>query len=111
VETREKQVEYYFMANGRVPFREWYESLRDRGAQLRIDARLAHVRAGNSGKCRTVGEGVTELILDFGPGYRIYYGQVGNAIVILLCGGDKSTQQEDIATAHEYWVDYRRRDA
>lgn len=79
--------------------------------KLRLDARLVHVRAGNLGVHRTVGEGVTELILDFGPGYRIYFGQVGSTLIVLLCGGDKSTQHKDIMTAHEYWVDYRRRDA
>ena len=111
METHERSVEYYLTADEKVPFLEWFNSLKDRKTKLRIDARLAHVRAGNLGKCRTVGEGVTELILDFGPGYRIYCGQVGNTLVVLLCGGDKSTQQKDIETAHTYWVEYRRRDA
>lgn len=111
METNERRVEYYLTADGKVPFLQWFESIGDRTAMLRIDARLAHVRAGNLGKHRTVGEGVTELILDFGPGYRIYFGQVGTTMVVLLCGGDKSSQQRDIETAHEYWVDYRRRDA
>ena len=111
METTERRLEYYFTADGRVPYREWFDSLKERKTKQRIDARLAHVRAGNLGVHRTVGEGVTELILDFGPGYRLYFGQVGATIVVLLCGGDKSTQHKDIETAHTYWVDYRRRHA
>ena len=111
MEANERQVEYYLTADGKAPFVEWFESLRDRVTKLSIDARLAHVRFGTLGKCRTVGEGAIELILDFGPGYRIYCGQVGTTLIVLLCGGDKSSQQKDIATAHEYGVEYRRRDA
>lgn len=111
MEANERQIEYYHTADETVPFLEWFDALKDRKTKLRIDARLAHVRAGNLGVHRTVGEGVTELILDFGPGYRMYFGQVGSTLIVLLCGGDKSTQHKDIMTAHEYWVDYRRRDA
>ena len=76
-----KQIEYYQAADGRVPYLEWFDSLRDLKTQQRIDARLAHVRAGNLGVCRSVGKGVTELKLDFGPGYRIYIGQKGTELV------------------------------
>jgi putative addiction module killer protein len=110
VETIEKQLDYYRAADGRVPYRDWFDALRDLKTQQRIDARLAHVRAGNLGAHRSVGEGVTELKLDFGPGYRIYIGQKGIQLVLLLCGGDKSTQQRDIAAAQSYWADYRKRD-
>src|SRR5690349_7614826 len=98
MQATEKLLDYYQAADGRVPYREWFEALRDRKTQQRIDARLAHVRAGNLGAHRSVGGGVTELKLDFGPGYRIYIGQKGTAWVLLLCGGEKRTQQRDIAT-------------
>lgn len=71
--------------------------------------RLDRVRLGNLGQYRSAGEGVFELKIDFGPGYRVYFGQEGNTVVILLCGGDKKTQDKDIKSAREYWADYRRR--
>ena len=108
LETEEKQLDYYRTADAEAPFLEWFESLRDIKTKQRIDARLVHVRAGNLGDHRTVGEGVIELRLNFGPGYRIYIGQKETELVLLLCGGDKSTQQSDITTARSYWADYRK---
>ena len=64
---------------------------------------------GNFGDTRSVGEGVQELRIPFGPGYRVYFGREADAIVILLCGGDKSTQTRDIERAHDYWRDHRSR--
>jgi len=75
----------------------------------RIRVRLNRVRLGNLGDCKAVGEGVMEFRLDFGPGYRVYFGQAGDILVILLCGGDKRTQSRDIATAKQYWQSYKRR--
>ena len=109
METTERQIEYYQAADGHIPYLEWFDTLRDRKTQQRVDARLAHVRVGNLGSHRSVGEGVTELKLDFGPGYRLYIGQRGAELVLLLCGGDKSTQQKDIDTARSYWAEYRKR--
>jgi putative addiction module killer protein len=111
LDTHEKVVEYYQTADDRVPFREWLASLKDRGARARIRTRIDRLILGNLGHCAPVGHGVLELKIDYGPGYRVYFGQVGSTIVVLLCGGDKSTQHKDIATAHDYWEDYRRRDA
>lgn len=65
---------------------------------------------GNFGDCKPIGEEVFELRVDFGPGYRVYFGQVGPEVVLLLCGGDKSSQGRDIRKAQEYWADYRSRD-
>lgn len=95
--------------DGRVPFREWLSDLRDVGAQARIRVRLNRVRLGNLGDAKSVGGGVSELRVDHGPGYRVYFARSGNTIVLLLCGGDKSTQQRDIGTAWAYWLDYQRR--
>jgi putative addiction module killer protein len=71
-----------------------------------VRARLNRVRLGNFGGCKSVGRGVEELRIDYGPGYRIYYGRQGPLVVVLLCGGDKSTQARDILTAQKYWKDY-----
>lgn len=79
--------------------------------RAQIEIRLRRVLAGNFGDCKPVGEGVSELRVDVGTGYRIYYGRHGQALVILLCGGDKSSQQADIKRAKEYWSDWKRRNA
>ena len=78
-------------------------------ARAKIRVRLDRMSLGNYGDCHGVGEGVKELRIDFGPGYRVYFGQEGGTIVLLLCGGDKSTQAKDIETARRYWNEYRRR--
>ncbi len=82
-------------------FKEWLLSLRDAKAKARIAARIARAENGNLGDSKPVGEGVSEMRIDYGPGYRVYYRQRGNVLVILLCGGDKSTQRSDIRRAHE----------
>ncbi len=109
MEANARKIEYYETASGESPFRKWFEALRDSKAQARIDARLARVQLGNFGEHETVGEGVVELKIDYGPGYRVYFGQVGASLVILLCGGDKGTQTKDIKTARKHWANYRRR--
>ena len=78
-------------------------------AREKIRVRLDRMSLGNYGDCHGVGEGVKELRIDFSPGYRVYFGQEGGTIVLLLCGGDKSTQAKDIETARRYWNEYRRR--
>ena len=109
MDTTPKEAYLYQVESGRCPFEEWLDSLRDRKGRAKIRVKIARVRAGNLGNCRPVGQGVLELKIDFGPGYRIYLGQVGQTIIILLCGGDKATQAEDIKAAHDYWADYGRR--
>jgi putative addiction module killer protein len=96
------------MEDGREPFSEWINALRDIKGRARIRVRLDRVSLGNLGDCCGVGEGVQELRIDYGPGYRVYWAQEGAMIVLLLCGGDKSTQAKDIETAKRYWSDYRR---
>ncbi|MCZ7575511.1 MAG: type II toxin-antitoxin system RelE/ParE family toxin [Ardenticatenaceae bacterium] len=78
---------------------DWFARLRDRQARARIDVRLRRLSLGNPGDVRPVGEGVSELRIDCGPGYQVYFVQRGSALVILLAGGDKHTQDQDIRTA------------
>jgi putative addiction module killer protein len=81
-------------------FARWFESLRDSRARTRIQARIRRLSLGNFGDTKSVGEGVSELRIDYGPSYRVYFIQRGDVLVVLLAGGDKRTQDRDIATAH-----------
>ena len=107
METHERELVEYEAPDGRIPFREWLSGLRDRKTQARIDARLLRLRLGNFGDAKAVGAGVHELRLDFGPGYRVYFALDGARIVVLLIGGDKSTQQGDIKQATAFWLSYQ----
>lgn len=99
----------YRRENGEEPFTEWLAAMRDIAAQARIRVRLLRVAAGNLGDCQPVGDGVSELRIHLGPGYRVYFGRHGSAIVILLCGGDKGSQAADIKRAKTYWTEWRLR--
>jgi len=92
---------------GREPFTEWLTALRDKQGRKRIESRLLRLEQGNYGDCEPVGEGVFELRMFFGPGYRVYFGEDAENIVVLLCGGDKNTQDHDIEAAKAYWKEYR----
>lgn len=109
MESRQREIRFYCRENGKVPFRVWVESLKDIRGRAIIETKIDRVEAGNLGVFNYVGDGICELKINFGPGYRIYFGQEGMNVVILLCGGDKSTQQRDVWTAKEYWADYNRR--
>ena len=80
-------------------FAKWIDGLRDLRARARVLARIERLAAGNAGNVKPVGEGVSELIIDYGPGYRVYFWKRGRSLVILLAGGDKRTQSRDISTA------------
>ncbi len=108
MEAQPREIQNYLTADGRSPFEEWLDSLRDTRAIDKIEKRLKRVASGNLGDYAGVGEGVYELRIDYGSGYRVYFGQIGLIIVLLLCGGDKSTQKQDILRAKEYWRDYER---
>ncbi len=103
---KKRILEIYQGPDGKEPFIEWLESIKDRKTRSRIITRLDRLEVGNPGDHRHVGEGVFELRLQFGSGYRIYYGEDGPVIVILLLGGDKSTQSRDIKKAISFWKSY-----
>jgi putative addiction module killer protein len=101
-----KQLIIFADEAGREPFTEWLTALRDKQGRKRIESRLLRLQEGNHGDCEPVGEGVFELRMFFGPGYRVYFGEDAENIVVLLCGGDKNTQDRDIKAAKAYWKEY-----
>jgi putative addiction module killer protein len=88
-------------------FEAWFSGLRDPQAQARINARIRRLSPGNPGDVKAVGSGVSELRIDYGPGYRVYYAQRGKALVLISCGGDKRTQDVDIKRAIEIARDWK----
>lgn len=104
-----KELIIHATSDGRCPFDEWVSTLRDRETLARIEKRLIRLRGGNPGDYKSVGEGVYELRIDYGPGFRLYCALAGQRLILLLCGGDKSTQMSDIENAQRYWRDYQER--
>jgi putative addiction module killer protein len=104
-----REILHYQTANGKDLFAQWFDGLLDLKTINRIEARLDRLKTGHWGDVKLVATGVWELRLHFGPGHRVYFGLDGQALVILLCGGDKSTQECDIKIARECWMDYLRR--
>ncbi len=103
---KEKQTIFYQDNTGKEPCIEWIESFRDPKTQRRILQRLARIQSGNYGDYKSLKNGVFELRLAFDSGYRVYFGEDGDTIVVLLCDGDKSTQEKDIERAKVYWKEY-----
>jgi putative addiction module killer protein len=103
---KSKQLIVYQAENGKEPFTEWFGDL-DSKIRVRIRNRLDHVEQGHYGDYKSVGKSVYELRFFFGPGYRVYFAEDGDKIVLLLSGGDKSGQSKDIAKAQEYWKNYQ----
>lgn len=101
-----KTLMVYQDADGNEPFTNWLNGLRDVKGRRRISVWLRRLEQGNYGDCQPIGEGVLELRMFFGPGYRVYFGEEGDTIVLLLCGGDKSSQKKDIETAKKYWREH-----
>jgi putative addiction module killer protein len=101
------ELRYYLGADGRGPFARWFDDL-DTDAAAKVVRTLARIEQGNLSNAKSVGEGVHEYKIDFGPGYRVYFGRDGDRLVILLAGGTKKRQQRDIETARAYWRDYKR---
>lgn len=102
------EVVEYEAPDGACPFGTWFEGL-DARAAAKIRAAIARIETGNFGDVKPVGEGISERRIDFGPGYRVYFGQDGQRLVILLVGGAKKRQQRDIEQARAYWQDYKHR--
>ena len=99
-----------YTEGGRSAFGEWFEDL-DAVTAARVDRYIRRKEAGNFGAAKALRGGVYELRLDFGPGYRVYYGRDGRTVIVLLCGGDKRTQERDIRQAQQYWGDYQQRES
>lgn len=104
-----KEIRIYKNAQHHSPFYNWLNSLKDKTIRARVARRLDRVTLGNFGDFKNLGRGILELRLQFGPGYRIYFAEIDNQIILLLCGGDKSTQSSDLALAHLYWKDFKNR--
>ena len=103
------EIRHYLTTNGEDAFMEWRNHLRDSRAKIAIDRRINRIELENFGDCKFCRDGVWELRIDVGPGYRVYYAISGNEVVLLLCGGDKRTQGSDIDRACAYWEDWQGR--
>jgi putative addiction module killer protein len=97
-----------YVSYGKDVFGDWLDELKDGAGRAAIRKRIDRMEDGNFGDHRSVGEGVFEIRIHFGPGYRVYYGLDGPRIVLLLCGGDKATQRKDIPKAQVLWAEYWR---
>lgn len=103
------EIRHYVTATGRDPYQQWLDHLKDLKGRVIIQRRIDRVANGNFGDHRFCGDGVWELRIDYGPGYRVYYARAGETVVLLLCGGSKRSQSADIKEAARYWADYHRR--
>lgn len=103
------EILHYLTASGEDPYQLWLEALKDLKGRVAIQRRVDRVERANFGDHKFCQDGVWELRIDFGPGYRVYYSQEGKSVVLLLCGGSKRNQAADIKDAVRYWRDYKRR--
>lgn len=102
----EKEIIFFENSKGKKPFLEWLKSLNS-AIQARIEQRILRLELGNYGEYKSLKDGVNELKFKFGSGYRVYFAEDGNKIIVLLVGGDKKTQRKDILKAKEYWKEYK----
>ena len=102
------EIRYYVASDGHQPFAEWFADL-EPVARAKVARAIARMEQGNLSNVKSVGEGVLEYRIDFGPGYRVYFGRDGDTLVVLLTGGTKKRQQRDIEMAITYWQDYKHR--
>ncbi len=109
MESNSKQIILYADENSNEPFQAWIDQLRDKQGRRRIINRLLRVQQGNYGDVEPIGDGLSELRLFFSPGYRVYFGEDAGSIVVILCGGDKNSQNRDIEKAKTYWKEYKSR--
>ena len=103
------EVRHYITLSGQDLYLDWYRTIRDAKARIAIDRRLIRLELGNFGDHKPCRDGVWELRIDVGPGYRVYYALAGTKVVLLFCGGDKRTQPRDIDRACQCWQDWQRR--
>lgn len=103
------EVRIYTDEQQRAPFEQWLQDLKDRTARAKIRARLERVKAGSFGDCKPLRDGVQELRVDHGPGYRVFLSRQGPVVVLLLCGSDKGDQDRAIRQAIEYLTDWKQR--
>jgi len=104
-----KELRTYCTKQGKEPFIDWLKSLKDRVGRANITNRLNRVALGNYGDCEPVGDGVYELKIHYGPGYRVYFSEQKETIILLLLGGSKRTQANDIKKAKQFWAEFRER--
>ncbi len=104
VKIKERLLEYFYTLSGKAPAKDWLNSVKDKLTQAILYKRIRQASLGNFGDHKSVGTGVFEMKIDYGPGFRIYYGIVDDEIILLLMGGSKRTQQGDIEKAKAYWI-------
>lgn len=102
-------VVHYITTAGKVPFQEWLGRLRDKTAKAAIIRRIIRIELGDLDDHKRVGDGVSELRIHVGPGYRVYFGRLGDTLIVLLLAGSKATQEKDIERAKQYWKDHQDR--
>jgi len=102
------ELHYYVRSDGRSPFQDWFAAL-EVGARARVATAIVRLGQGNTSNVESIGGGVFEYRVHSGPGYRVYFGRDGTALIILLSGGTKNRQQRDIEAAHKMWRDYKLR--
>jgi putative addiction module killer protein len=100
------EVRYFLASNGSSPFADWFAEV-DAAARAKITVAIARMGQGNLSNVKSVGGGVLEYKIDFGPGYRVYFGRDGDVLIVLLTGGTKKRQQRDIKSAIAFWTDYK----
>ena len=110
MEIRPREVRNYVTPDGREPFEEWLDSLKAQKTQTIIIRRIERLQRGNFGDCTRLNGDLYELRIHYGAGSRVYFGDLGEVLVLLLCGGSKRTQKRDIQKAKAYWEEFKRRD-
>lgn len=107
VKIKERLVEYFRTPGGKLPAQEWLHSIKDKMTQAILYKRIRQAGLGNFGDHKSVGDGVQELRINYGPGFRIYYGIHEDEVILLLIGGSKKTQTADIEKAKTYWIIFK----
>ena len=98
-----KEIRFYQTNSGKRPFIDWLEAQKDKVVRAQVNARLARLAVGNYGDTKSIGKGIQEARIHYGAGYRVYFAELDNEIILLLLGGSKNTQEKDIKKAKEYW--------